>query len=265
MRKGIEMGRKKRTNSKSTWIRIAGFAAAFVLLVVFVTVMTTVRDGREEPAREEVDKSPGVASEPDPASGETGGSDSPAVISNSKSPETVSDSDTGEAVGQTDEKQEAYDRVKADIGKKTWTPYAGEVKWSTLSDAEKKEIIRTSIPVLMDSDRLLDVLSTGKSDSAGSRAWVLTRQLYDYCKAEGIEASEGYFIAYGQYLADGLETCYIELNDAKRMVLLVTCENQGTSWSFSHSDLSKKEVLERNIQTGDKEWAEDPNEIIEKR
>lgn len=152
----------------------------------------------------------------------------------SKEQNTVSDSDTEK------ENQDTQEETK----EREYTPIYKESNWEVLSEEEKERIRSSSIPVLEDANKTIDVICQDLFDSKETYSYTLPGELGSWCQEQGIEATKGEYLAYGSY-EDNKESFYLCLNDAEETVLLATYYKKTISWKFEKAEETKEEILQR--------------------
>ena len=227
-------------NNKKAKLTIAGGILALAVLVI-LTVIGSVN--RTKPAvKEMTEKEPETAvitEEPNKAE---------------KEETETADPDEGEKIqGPEHEDKKQYDRVKKAKGGLSYTPYASASKWESLSNEEKAALVQDAVPVLQDKNKTIDRICARKGrPDLEPYSYLLASCLKSYCGREGIAATEGEFLAYGQWISQDEESFYVVLNDKKETIVLVTAEMRGMDWHFEQVPGTREEVLKQAEKNEDK-------------
>lgn len=146
-------------------------------------------------------------------------------------------------VSESDTEKENQD-TQEETKEREYTPIYKESNWEVLSEEEKERIRSSSIPVLEDADKTIDVICQDLFDSKETYSYTLPGELGSWCREQGIEATKGEYLAYGSY-EDNKESFYLCLNDAEETVLLATYYKKTISWKFEKAEETKEEILQR--------------------
>lgn len=146
-------------------------------------------------------------------------------------------------VSESDTEKENQD-TQEETKEREYTPIYKASNWEVLSEEEKERIRSSSIPVLEDADKTIDVICQDLFDSKETYSYTLPGELGSWCREQGIEATKGEYLAYGSY-EDNKESFYLCLNDAEETVLLATYYKKTISWKFEKAEETKEEILQR--------------------
>lgn len=149
-----------------------------------------------------------------------------------------------EAEEQEAKKETVPARIKK-TKKGVYTPYDSEAHWKEMSTEEKKAAVRERIPVRQDEAQTIERICTNPKDTKTSYSWILCQTLASWCREQGIEATEGFYLGYGAYTSQEEESFYVELNDAEKTIVLVSARYQGRYWGFEKASVSKQELQKR--------------------
>ena len=148
-----------------------------------------------------------------------------------------------------EEEEETIPRIKTTEEGQTYTPYASSSKWKQLTDAQKEEMIKNTIPVLEDWNKTIERICTSRTNAkVEPYSYTLATFLHSFCEENGIQATEGYFWAYAGWVSNDEEDVYIVLNDEAETVLLARAIDQGRTWKFEIMEETKEELLEKAQQ-----------------
>ena len=148
-----------------------------------------------------------------------------------------------------EEEEEAIPRIKTTEEGQTYTPYASSSKWKTLTDEQKEEQIKNTIPVLEDWNKTIERICTSKTNAkVEPYSYTLATFLHSFCEENGIQATEGYVWAYAGWVSNDEEDVYIVLNSDPETVLLARAIDQGRTWKFEIMEETKEELLEKAQQ-----------------
>ena len=148
-----------------------------------------------------------------------------------------------------EEEEETIPRIKTTEEGQTYTPYASSSKWKQLTDAQKEEMIKNTIPVLEDWNKTIERICTSRTNAkVEPYSYTLATFLHSFCEENGIQATEGYFWAYAGRVSNEEEDVYIVLNDEAETVLLARAIDQGRTWKFEIMEETKEELLEKAQQ-----------------
>lgn len=148
-----------------------------------------------------------------------------------------------------EEEEETIPRIKTTEEGQTYTPYASSSKWKTLTDEQKEEQIKNTIPVLEDWNKTIERICTSKTNAkVEPYSYTLATFLHSFCEEDGIQATEGYFWAYAGWVSNDEEDVYIVLNSDPETVLLARAIDQGRTWKFEIMEETKEELLEKAQQ-----------------
>lgn len=148
-----------------------------------------------------------------------------------------------------EEEEETIPRIKTTEEGQTYTPYASSSKWKQLTDAQKEEMIKNTIPVLEDWNKTIERICTSRTNAkVEPYSYTLATFLHSFCEENGIQATEGYFGAYAGWVSNDEEDVYIVLNDEAETVLLARAIDQGRTWKFEIMEEAKEELLEKAQQ-----------------
>lgn len=219
-------------NNKKAKLTIAGGILALAILVILTVIgsMDRTKPAEKEPeaviTTEEPDKAPNEGSE----------------TADPEEEEKIQ----GPEHEEKHKEQEMYARVKKAKGGLSYTPYTSERKWRELSEEEKAERIENGIPVLQDKNKTIDRICARKGrPDLEPYSYLLTSSLKNYCDEEGIVATEGEFLAYGQWISQDEESFFVVLDDRKETIVLVTVEMRGVNWHFEQVPGTREEVLKQ--------------------
>ena len=150
---------------------------------------------------------------------------------------------------QEQEEEETIPRIKTTEEGQTYTPYASSSKWKQLTDEQKEELIKNTVPVLEDWNKTIERICTSRTNAkVEPYSYTLATFLHTFCEENGIQATEGYFWAYAGWVSNDEEDVYIVLNDDAETVLLARAIDQGRTWKFEIMDETKEELLEKAQQ-----------------
>lgn len=148
-----------------------------------------------------------------------------------------------------EEEEETIPRIKTTEEGQTYTPYASSSKWKQLTDEQKEELIKNTVPVLEDWNKTIERICTSRTNAkVEPYSYTLATFLHTFCEENGIQATEGYFWAYAGWVSNDEEDVYIVLNDDAETVLLARAIDQGRTWKFEIMDETKEELLEKAQQ-----------------
>lgn len=148
-----------------------------------------------------------------------------------------------------EEEEETVPRIKITEEGQTYTPYASSSKWKQLTDVQKEELIKNTIPVLEDWNKTIERICTSRTNAkVEPYSYTLATFLHSFCEENGIQATEGYFWAYAGWVSNDEEDVYIVLNDDADTVLLARAIDQGRTWKFERMEETKEELLEKAQQ-----------------
>ena len=148
-----------------------------------------------------------------------------------------------------EEEEETIPRIKTTEEVQTYTPYASSSKWKQLTDAQKEELIKNTIPVMEDWNKTIERICTSRTNAkVESYSYTLATFLHTFCEENGIQATEGYFWAYAGWVSNDEEDVYILLNDDAETVLLARAIDQGRTWKFEIMNETKEELLKKAQQ-----------------
>ena len=148
-----------------------------------------------------------------------------------------------------EEEEETIPRIKTTEEGQTYTPYASSSKWKQLTDEQKEELIKNTVPVLEDWNKTVERICTSRTNAkVEPYSYTLATFLHTFCEENGIQATEGYFWAYAGWVSNDEEDVYIVLNDDAETVLLARAIDQGRTWKFEIMDETKEELLEKAQQ-----------------
>lgn len=148
-----------------------------------------------------------------------------------------------------EEEEETIPRIKTTEEGQTYTPYASSSKWKQLTDEQKEELIKNTVPVLEDWNKTIERICTSRTNAkVEPYSYTLATFLHTFCKENGIQATEGYFWAYAGWVSNDEEDVYIVLNDDAETVLLARAIDQGRTWKFEIMEETKEELLEKAQQ-----------------
>ena len=148
-----------------------------------------------------------------------------------------------------EEEEETIPRIKTTEEGQTYTPYASSSKWKQLTDEQKEELIKNTVPVLEDWNKTIERICTSRTNAkVEAYSYTLATFLHTFCEENGIQATEGYFWAYAGWVSNDEEDVYIVLNDDAETVLLARAIDQGRTWKFEIMDETKEELLKKAQQ-----------------
>ena len=93
-----------------------------------------------------------------------------------------------------EEEEETIPRIKTTEEGQAYTPYASSSKWKQLTDAQKEEMIKNTIPVLEDWNKTIERICTSRTNAkVEPYSYTLATFLHSFCEENGIQATEDIF------------------------------------------------------------------------
>lgn len=151
------------------------------------------------------------------------------------------ESESGSNETEQAETEVFLERIRYSSDGRQYAPYASISDWESASDEKKESYIESSVVVLEDWNQTIESICTD-SLSRSSRSYILGRQLHDWCVKQGIDATEGEYLAYRSYIGQGKESFYVELNDDARTIIVCQSISHGLYWKFSFCEESREAV-----------------------